>query len=380
MGSPLPNRVRLPSAVDFVSVLTVTCHSSCCVLVSQIFMLIAFIIYFPVYLAVRLFTNRKEIRAWKAASADLAASLRSAKRLGDEAATASAAGAVMIAPATSFALRLGHLYESYRSDTYYWQSVVLARRAIFVVFDVALTYYPAYKLAAYIIWCSCMLLFHVLMQPYEDEYNNKMETTTLFILVLIATVLQMNQTGGSGTNAQFHSYPVLIQVIVTLLIAFPCALLAWHMGWQALKPTYKFLKARVAIVAKRKSASRKGSFNQATFPRGGATEPEDSPPVTPSGDEDTLATVVPAYAMADAASAPSQLAPSDSTSRGPVDVDRVRRARMAMVASKSHGRTSASMAGVDNRLAHAGIELEEIKTNGPEPHDEEDETHSSQTL
>src|SRR4051812_41246797 len=90
-----------------------------------------------------------EIRASKAAAAQLAQRSRKKKR-------SSAAGLsvsddhlkksdssiiedepIIIAPTTSFALRLGQLYEAYRVDMYFWQSVILFRRAMFAILDVA---------------------------------------------------------------------------------------------------------------------------------------------------------------------------------------------------------------------------------------------------
>jgi preprotein translocase subunit SecG len=87
-----------------------------------------------------------------------------------------------------------------------------------------------------------MLFAHMLMQPYVDEWNNRMETVTLLSLVFISILLQLNGqnsgssggSGGSGSGsgggigASSYSFPTSLQVLLTLLFILPCIAMIAH--------------------------------------------------------------------------------------------------------------------------------------------------------
>jgi hypothetical protein len=113
-----------------------------------------------------------------------------------------------------FARRFGVLYEQYTPRSFFWEVVVLLRRTILIVLQIFLTRAPQWKFMGFIVLCLLSLLTHVMVHPFQNPLDNKLEAYSLSLLVIVAAIL----TADSPPFVYLET-----EVILSVLILLPIA-------------------------------------------------------------------------------------------------------------------------------------------------------------
>lgn len=120
----------------------------------------------------------------------------------------------------AFRARWGPLYVMYSHRAWYWQSLVLLRRAVFVLVSVVLLQSPAHRYLAFTLLNFVSLLLHQFVHPFADARTNHLETGAYALLVIVSAIL-------TGYQAP---YPVSVQVALVVLVVPPALLLVLLIG------------------------------------------------------------------------------------------------------------------------------------------------------
>jgi hypothetical protein len=116
-------------------------------------------------------------------------------------------------PAPLFSSRYGLLYEPYRSGAYWWEPYSVMRRMVIAACSVVFGTVIPLRNIGIVLVCLLILIAHLYVRPFRDELDNRMETTSLTILSLIAIILCGYQDS--------DMLPYWMQVIVGLLVVIP---------------------------------------------------------------------------------------------------------------------------------------------------------------
>jgi len=111
--------------------------------------------------------------------------------------------------------RYGVLFEMYRDNRFFWEFVVLARRAILLTINTVVVTNRSAGLSALSTANVLVLLLHVAMWPYEKEWPNYVELFSLSILCVITNTLNGESLPLANNTA----------LGVSLLILIPCLLM-----------------------------------------------------------------------------------------------------------------------------------------------------------
>lgn len=187
-----------PSLVVF-SAPTVDCRSSSyrAYLVFVILAVVVFVVGLPLGALMLLMRNR----AW------LAPAARSSAADGSEPASA----------LHQWRRCWGPLYLMYESRAWFWQPLVLVRRAAFVLTAVLLAQSPGVRFMLFLLLNFGSLQLHALVRPFSDPLINTAETTSYVLLVCVSALL----------TGLLPPYSTAVQILVFLLIVPPAV------GWTA---------------------------------------------------------------------------------------------------------------------------------------------------
>jgi hypothetical protein len=115
-----------------------------------------------------------------------------------------------------FFWRYGPLFGMYSAKAWYWQSLVLVRRACFVLSSVFLVRDPAGRFLTFALLNFASLMMHLFAKQFSDEKSNRAEAFSHVLLVVLSMVLL----------AFPPPYREAVQIIITLLIVPACAVFA----------------------------------------------------------------------------------------------------------------------------------------------------------
>jgi hypothetical protein len=116
---------------------------------------------------------------------------------------------------SQFADRWGILYESYTPRAYWWQSMVLIRRVIFSVVDIAMVVLPHLKFMIFAFIHLLSLFIHQLVAPYQQPFFNQVELITLLSLTSLAVIMT-----AYPDPRQIQALPA-ISILITVLVVIP---------------------------------------------------------------------------------------------------------------------------------------------------------------
>jgi hypothetical protein len=140
-------------------------------------------------------------------------------------------------PMSNFLLRYGTLFVVFDERAWYWQCVVLLRRALFVMADALLVMEPAYKYAAFGALHVLFLQLQSLVAPFTSRALNAAELSSQVALLLVTLLLLCPTPYGVGVQA----------VLLLILIVFPLALLSLWLArhWTTLHKFVRVVQKRV---------------------------------------------------------------------------------------------------------------------------------------
>jgi len=120
-------------------------------------------------------------------------------------------------PQTSrFARRWGPLYAMYEVRAWYWQPIVLARRALFTLVAIMLVDDPLYRTICFNVLNLTSLVSHAHIHPFSKPMLNRAESASHSILLLISTLLSAVPPSTSS-----DSVPEWLQVLLLFLVLLP---------------------------------------------------------------------------------------------------------------------------------------------------------------
>jgi hypothetical protein len=186
-----PNRVLFTSP-------TMNCRSSMyrTYLVPVILMIALYVVGFPCAMVVLLWRSRSMLS-------------HSGSLSDDGTHTASTAS-------SSFFRRWGPAYVMYRAAAWFWQPVVLVRRACFVLASVLLIEQPSIQFMTFGFLNFASLMMHLMVRPFHESTINYAETISNMMLVCVSGLL----------TGYMPPYATFVQVLTFLLVVPLAAVLA----------------------------------------------------------------------------------------------------------------------------------------------------------
>lgn len=130
--------------------------------------------------------------------------------------------------------RWGPLFLMYGQHAFYWQPLLLFRRASFVIVSVLLVEQPGLKFMAFTFLNFLSLLVHLRVQPFAAALANQAESVSYSLLVSISLLL----TGYSTP------YSAGVQALLFLLSVPPCVLLLSLVVRQRVEAVRETIRAR----------------------------------------------------------------------------------------------------------------------------------------
>lgn len=189
--------------------------------IGVIFMLIVFVIGFPLAVAAGLW------RAHRAATMAAAINAASPSFSSSVAVHTSSQPAALVSVSPQSQQRWGILSASFHSRAWYWQALVLLRRTLFVAASVTLIEDSRSKLMCFCYFNSCAYLLHSYVQPYREQRLNQWEAASHTVLLFVSILLL--------ASSEPYTQPVqiaLTALIVPLTALFVAATLTHHYrGW-----------------------------------------------------------------------------------------------------------------------------------------------------
>lgn len=117
--------------------------------------------------------------------------------------------------------RLGVMYEGFGPHAFFWQVVILARRALLSA--IAVISEASVRFMSFTIACLCFCVIHVAFHPYKSAFSNRLEDVALVLHVVLSSLL-----GGYPV-----SLPLAVQVIVFLIVLLPTLGMAGVVGYKS---------------------------------------------------------------------------------------------------------------------------------------------------
>ena len=109
---------------------------------------------------------------------------------------------------SGFLMRYGILFQAFSSHAWYYQVVVLIRRAVFVIVSVVLTESSDSRAFSFVLLNIASMILHLYVKPFVDESVNQSETISILMLLIISALI----------NAYSPPYTIPTQVVLFLLI------------------------------------------------------------------------------------------------------------------------------------------------------------------
>ena len=130
---------------------------------------------------------------------------------------------------SSFKAGYGILFEAFASSTFWWQCLILLRRAILAavsIIEATNVRFLIFTLATF-----AFFLLHSQFKPYRDGRLNQLEAMALIVHTILAAIL-------TGFAASVH-VPEPVQVVLSLFVIFPAVGL---LGWVAMNAVQQRLR------------------------------------------------------------------------------------------------------------------------------------------
>jgi hypothetical protein len=117
---------------------------------------------------------------------------------------------------------LGIVFEYFDKDAYWWNGIVLLRRAVFVAVESALLLEPEIKFAAFAFINLLSLAVHMYKRPFLSDFDDSFESGTLFSLCALSIFL----TSFRAPYSEAEEVTLFISVVVPALVAVVCVVIA----------------------------------------------------------------------------------------------------------------------------------------------------------
>jgi hypothetical protein len=114
-------------------------------------------------------------------------------------------------------VRWGLIYEPYKSDAYYYESVMLMRRALYVALVIGLEQNPVLQHMMVAICSLLLLVFHLHVHPFKLNILNRLETTSLALHVIFTIFLSGTPMPYTFTSEVVISCFILVPTILYLI-------------------------------------------------------------------------------------------------------------------------------------------------------------------
>jgi hypothetical protein len=138
----------------------------------------------------------------------------------------------------SFTVRWGALYQPFTSGAYFYQPIVLVRRAVYSGFDIGFATLPAVRGVMMVLVSVTCLIIHLLIKPYRVEVINVVESCSLLLHIVLASVVSPFPM----------PYSLTVEIFIFTIVVVPSCL---FVGWQVLQ----WLRPAVVPAVSRKSIS-----------------------------------------------------------------------------------------------------------------------------
>ena len=137
-----------------------------------------------------------------------------------------------------FVTRWGPLYRMFLPHaSFYFKSLILLRRASFVLASIFYVQQPAIKFMTFTILNFGSLLIHLLVLPFGSKIINNLETASYIILVLVSIIL----------TGHLPPYPITVHLTLFLLIIpFTVGLIVYIIHQQYVDVRAKFFSSSIA--------------------------------------------------------------------------------------------------------------------------------------
>ncbi len=110
-----------------------------------------------------------------------------------------------------FRVRWGLAFEPYNEQAYYYQSVVLMRRAVYSALDIGLSLSPFAQRMMISLCALACLITHQHVLPFKDKVLNSVETASLILHVALSIVVA----------PWVKPYPLAIEAFICVLVVLP---------------------------------------------------------------------------------------------------------------------------------------------------------------
>jgi hypothetical protein len=108
----------------------------------------------------------------------------------------------------------------FQPKAFYWQTFVVVRRVAFIAINLSIVALPSLKYFLFVLLHLVSLVCHLIIRPYRNASLNTIETMTLSILVVLATLLTAFPSPEIADDTSAFDSTAL-QLSITLLIGMP---------------------------------------------------------------------------------------------------------------------------------------------------------------
>jgi hypothetical protein len=109
------------------------------------------------------------------------------------------------------AARWGVFFDPYARHCFWYETVSLYRRALYVIIDVLLYDEPLAKYMVFAVITALLLLFHLWLKPFKDHNDNLVESVSLAVLMVLSLILGGYQESADST----------VQELIFILVGVP---------------------------------------------------------------------------------------------------------------------------------------------------------------
>ena len=140
-----------------------------------------------------------------------------------------------------------YLFKGYKSRYFYWEFIIVLRKLLVLVISIAFVggaNVPAQSsLLALVL--VCLMLAHVLCQPFQDEHLNLVELLSLFATTCLFVSGQLIHSGGLGDGASI-AFSVTTIALLTIFLVAMVLNIAWH-WWRSRAATAAVARAKADL-------------------------------------------------------------------------------------------------------------------------------------